>query len=99
MIRVRNSAKEYISKSGLHRAEAKTPVLPCPDVIEWMTRRIDHESRKILNFEDKHVAIYQALILNQLYHFEEAQVNVTSEWLKNKTKFVDFIINDDRMVV
>ena len=37
-----------ISKSGLHRATAKTPVLPCSDVIEWITRRVDHERRIIL---------------------------------------------------
>ena len=61
-----------ISKSGLHRAASRTPILPCLDVIEWMTRRIDHESRIILNFEDKNVASYQALVLNRLYHFKEA---------------------------
>ena len=31
-----------IIKSGLHRAAMKTPVLSCLDVIEWITRRIDH---------------------------------------------------------
>jgi hypothetical protein len=31
-----------IIKSGLHRATIKTPVLPCPDVVEWITRKIDH---------------------------------------------------------
>ena len=61
-----------ISKYGLHRAAAKTPVLPCTDVIEWMTQRIDHESRTILKFEDKHVASYQAPVLDPLYHFKEA---------------------------
>ena len=30
-----------IIKSGLHRATVKTPVLSCPDVIEWITRNID----------------------------------------------------------
>ena len=32
-----------IIKTRLHRAAMKTPVLPCPDVIEWITRRIDHQ--------------------------------------------------------
>ena len=59
-----------ISKSGLHRATTKTSGLPCLDVIEWMTQRIDHESRTILNFEDKNVSSYQALLLNKLYHFK-----------------------------
>ena len=59
-----------ISKSVLHRAVAKTRILPYPYVIEWMTQRIDHESRTILNVEEKHVASYQALVLNQLYHFK-----------------------------
>lgn len=66
-----------ISKSGLHREEAKTLVLPYSNVIEWMIRGIYHESRNILKFEGKHVASYQAHVLNQLYHFKEAQVRVT----------------------
>ena len=80
-----------ISKSGLHRAVAKTPVLLFPDVIEWMTRRIDQQSRTILNIQDKHVANYQALVLNQLYHFKEDQLKVTSEWLRNKTESINFL--------
>ena len=72
-----------ITTFGLHRAVAKTIVLPCPNVIEWMTQRID--------FDDKHVASYQSPVLNQLYHFKEAWVKVTQEWLKNKTKSVNFL--------
>ena len=61
-----------ISKSRLHRAAARTSVLPCPDVIKWMTQRIDHETNTILNIKDKHVASYQPPKLNQLYHFKES---------------------------
>ena len=32
-----------IIKSGLHRVAMKTPMLPCPDIIEWITRRINHQ--------------------------------------------------------
>ena len=32
-----------IIKSRLHRAVVKTLILPCSDVIEWMTRKIDHQ--------------------------------------------------------
>ena len=32
-----------IIKSGLHRVAMKTPVLPCPDIIKWITKRIDHQ--------------------------------------------------------
>lgn len=70
-----------ISKFGLHRAVAKTQVLPFPDEIKWMTQRIDHEIRTILNFKEKHVASYQAPILDLLYHFKEAQDKVTPKWL------------------
>ena len=80
-----------ISKYGLHRELTKTPVLPCPDVIKWMTRRVDHENRIILNFEVKNVASYQAPILDQFYHFKEAQVKVSPEWLKEKNEYVDFL--------
>ena len=46
-VRTELSKKVYknIIKSGLHRAVVQTPVLPCPDVIEWITRKIDHEHR------------------------------------------------------
>ena len=71
-----------ISKSGLHREIVKTPVLPFPDVIEGMNRKIDHESRTILNFEDKHVANYRVPVLNQLYHFKESQVKSNFEMVK-----------------
>ena len=47
-----------ISKFCLHQEVAKTPVFPCSDAIEWMTWRIDHESKTILNLEEKHVANY-----------------------------------------
>ena len=40
-----------IIKSGLHRATVKAPILSCPDVIEWITRKIDHQHRSILNAE------------------------------------------------
>ena len=66
-----------ISKFGLHWEATKTLVLPCLDVIEWMTQSINHESRKILNLKDKHVARYQPPMLNQLNHFREAKVKVT----------------------
>ena len=45
-----------IIKYGLHRAVVKTLVLPCLDVIEWITRKIDHENRSILNYENKSLA-------------------------------------------
>lgn len=56
-----------------------------------MTRRIDHEIRTILNFKGKHVASYQALVLDQMYHFKEVQVRVTPEWLRSKTESIDFL--------
>ena len=59
-----------IIKSGLQWETTRTPVLLCPDVIEWITQRVDHENREILKLEDKSVASYQASILNQLYHFK-----------------------------
>ena len=80
-----------ISKSGLHRATTRTPILPYLDVIEWMNQRIYHESKTILKFEGKHVVSYQVTIVNQLYHFKEAQVKVTPYWLKRRNESVDFL--------
>ena len=34
---------QNIIKLGLHRAAMKTPILPCPDVIKWITIKIDHQ--------------------------------------------------------
>ena len=64
---------------GLHRAFVKTQVLPCPDVIEWITQKIDHENRSILNFENKSVANYKALLFNHIYHLKETHIKVTPE--------------------
>ena len=79
-----------IIKSRIHSETTRTPVLPCPDVIEWIKCKVDHENREILNFEDKSVASYKALVLNQLYHFKEAHVKVTPEWLKQKNDALTF---------
>ena len=59
-----------IIKSRLHRAAIKTSVLPCPDVIEWITWKLDHENRVVLNSKDKSVASYKAPMFNQIYHFK-----------------------------
>ena len=80
-----------IMKYGLHRTTVKTLVLPCPDVIEWITRKVDHENRAILNFENKSVASYKASVLNQIYHFKEAHIKVTLEWPKQKNESADFL--------
>ena len=80
-----------IIKSGLDRAAMKTLILPCPDVIEWITRKIDHEHRSILNYEGKSVASYNALVFNQMYHFKEAHIKVTPKWLKPKSESTNLL--------
>ena len=67
-----------IIKSGLHRATIKTLVLACPNVIECITRKIDHGNRSILNYENKSVSSYKASVFNQMYHLKEAHIKVTS---------------------
>jgi len=80
-----------IIKSGLHRVAMKTPVLPCPDIIEWITRRIDHHYRSILNVEGKVVASYKPSMLNQMYHLKEATVKVSPDWIKQKSESADML--------
>jgi hypothetical protein len=60
----------------------KTLVLPCLDVIEWITRKIDHQHRSILNYEGKKVSSYKASVFNEMYHLKEAYIKVSLEWLK-----------------
>jgi hypothetical protein len=90
--KLRKNIYKNISKSRLHREASRTLVLPCPDVIEWISRRVDHESKTIINFEDKNVSSYQALVLNLLYHFKEADVKVTLEWLKKNNDSTYFLL-------
>ena len=59
-IELSSSIYKNIAKSRLHHATARTLVLPCLDVIGWITRRVDHERRTIINFEYNNVASYQA---------------------------------------
>ena len=56
-----------------------------------MVRRIDHKSRIILNVNGKHVASYQVVVLDRMYHFKETQDRVTLEWLHNKFEFIKFL--------
>ena len=39
----------------MHRTAMETPILPCPNVIEWITKRIEHKHRSIL-MENKKIA-------------------------------------------
>ena len=80
-----------IIKYGLHWAAIKTPILPCPDVTKWITQKIDHESRSILNFENKSVDSYKASVFNQIYHLKKAHIKLTSEWLKQKNESADLL--------
>ena len=69
----------------------KTLMLPCPDIIKWITRRIDHQHRSILNIEGKVVASYKPSMINQMYHLKEATVKVSPDWLKQKSEFADML--------
>ena len=80
-----------IMRYGLHRPTVKTPVLPCPDVIEWIRRKIDHEHRSILNYEGKSVANYKDLVFNWMYHLKESHMKVTPECLKQKSESTDLL--------
>ena len=80
-----------IVKSGLHRAIVRTPILSCPDVIEWITRKIDHQHRSILNFEGIVVAHYKPSMINQMYHLKEANIKVSPEWLRQKSESIDLL--------
>ena len=71
-----------IIKSRLHRVVVKSLVLPCPDVIEWITTKIDHRHRSSINYEGKTMASYKASVFNQMYHIKEAYIKVLPEWLE-----------------
>ena len=80
-----------IIKLGLHRAAMKTLVLPCLDIIKWITKRIDHQHRSILNIDRKVVANYNPSMINQMYHLKEATVKVSPDWLKRKSESADML--------
>ena len=78
-------------KSALHRATVKTPILSCPDVIEWITRKTDHQHRSILNAEGKDVANYKPSMINQIYYLKEETVKISPDWLKQKCESTDML--------
>jgi hypothetical protein len=80
-----------ISKYGIYRAATKPLILPCPDVVEWMTRKFDNSNRILLNFKGKHFARYQPYTIHQMYHFKEPQIKITQEWLYSKAKTIDYL--------
>ena len=69
----------------------KTPVLPCPNIIKWITRRIDDRHRSILNVEGKIVANYKPSMINQMYHLKEVTIKVSPDWLKQKSESADML--------
>ena len=69
-IKLSKEVYRNIIKSGLQRVAVNTLVLPCPDVIEWITKKIDHQHRSILNYEGKSVADYKSSVFNQMYHIK-----------------------------
>ena len=69
----------------------KTLVLPCLDVIERITRKIDHHHQSILNHDRNSVASYKASMFNQMYHLKEAYIKVSPEWLKKKSESSDLL--------
>ena len=73
---------QNIIKSGLHRAAIKTHILPCLDVIEWITIKVDHQHQSILNFEGKVVSSYKPFMINKMYHLKESIIKISHEWLK-----------------
>ena len=80
-----------IIKFGLDKVVVKTPILPCPDVIEWITRKNDHEHQSILNCENQSVSSYKVSVFNQMYHLKEAHIKVTHEWLRQKSESADIL--------
>ena len=80
-----------IVKSGLHWEVVKPPILSCLNVIKWITRKIDHQHRSILNFEGTIVAHYKPSMINQMYHLKEANIKVSFEWLRQKSESVDLL--------
>jgi hypothetical protein len=88
---LRKEVYRHINKSWLHRPGVKTLVLPCPDVIEWITRKIDHHHRSIINYEGKSVASYKSSVFNQMYHLKEAYIKLSPKWLRQKSESVDLL--------
>ena len=79
------------SKYGLYRVVAKPLIILCLDVVEWMTRKVDHSNRILLNFEEKHVARYQPYAIHRMYHFKEPQIKITQERLQSKVETIDYL--------
>ena len=77
-----------ISKSGIYRAAAKQLILLYPDVVEWMTRNVDHSNRILLNFDKKNVARYQPYKIHRMYHFKEHQIKTLRNGYKVKKRLL-----------
>ena len=91
IIEIRKEVYQKIIKSGVHQAAVKTLILPCPDVIEWITRKIDHQHQLILNYEGRSVSYYKYSIFNKMYNLKEASIKVSPEWLKQKNESAQFM--------
>ena len=66
-------------------------ILTCLDIIELMTRRVDHHRRILLNYEGQHVANYQPYWIHQMYHFKEPEIKVIEEWMQSRDDILDYL--------
>jgi hypothetical protein len=80
-----------ISKSGLYKVVAKPFILLCPNVIEWMKKKVDHSNKILLNFKEKYFARYHPYTIHKMYHFKEPHIKITQEWLYNKAETIDYL--------
>jgi hypothetical protein len=80
-----------MASSSLTKNLNKTVEKPIKEDGVWITRKIDHQHRSILNVEGKAVANYKPSMINQIYHLKEATVKVSLEWLKKKGESADML--------
>ena len=90
-IKLRKVIYKNMKNFGLYRAAINPLIFSCPDVVEWMKRKVDHSNRIVLNFDRKHVVSYQPYTIHQMYHFKETQIKITQEWLHSRAKIIDYL--------
>ena len=80
-----------IIKSGLHQATVKTLVLPCLDVIEWITQKVYHENREILNSEDESVATKHQYLIRYIISRKLISKWLQSGWSKRMNLLISWL--------
>ena len=72
-----------IERSSLMKISTRPELFPCSEVIGWIRSRVDVTTMILENVDKQGYATYSPGYVALAYHFLEAQIFLTEDWMRN----------------